>query len=119
MPARPHAERISAVVMALAFVALCLVPHVRRWSHPSLYADDVVRIAQLQEATLGSLLFRPFNEHVAPVFEAVSWAAWRVAGRRLATAPRVFTAAAFIPFALAGAFLCRLLQRETGSVSVA
>ena len=55
---------------------------------PVSISDDVTRIEHLQTMPLGELLFRPFNEHVAPVFELVSWVTWQLAGRRLSHAPR-------------------------------
>ena len=66
------------VALALTFAAICVVPLGFRAAHPSIYSDDVTRIEQLQ--TIGSLcalLFIPFNEHIAPIFQAVSWVAWR------------------------------------------
>src|SRR5947209_1948665 len=117
--ARSRAEGPIVGALAVAFIVVCLAPHLDRLTHPSLYADDVVRVAQLQANPLGALLFRPFNEHVAPCFEAVSWLTWALAGRRLTAAPRAFTLAAFVPFGLASALLGRLVRREVGSTTAA
>ena len=86
--------------MVVSFLAICLSPHFGRLSEPSLFSDDVTRIEHLQTMPLGHLLFRPFNEHVAPVFELVSWVTWQLAGRRLTHAPAAFTVAALVPFLL-------------------
>lgn len=100
---------------ALATWAVVLLPHIGRLRSPSLYADDAVRIAGSQTTRLGSLLFRPFNEHVAPWFEVVGWAAWRLGGRRLEGAPWAFTAVSLLPFLLCLAMVQILVRRETGS----
>ena len=111
--------RASIALMAVSFLAICLSPHVGRLSDPSLFSDDVTRIERLQTMPLGNLLFRPFNEHIAPVFELVSWVTWQLAGRRLAPAPAAFTAAALVPFLLCLVALGRLVRRESGSSTAA
>jgi hypothetical protein len=111
--------RASIALMAVSFLAICLSPHVGRLSDPSLFSDDVTRIERLQTMPLGTLLFRPFNEHIAPVFELVSWVTWQLAGRRLTHAPAAFTAAALVPFLLCLVALGRLVRRESGSSTAA
>ena len=102
------------------FAAVVMVPVGMRMMHPSLFSDDVTRIEQLLMAgSAGEFLFRPFNEHMAPLFQAVSWAAWRAAGRRLANAPMAFTAAAMVPHVLGLIGLGVLVRRETRSTATA
>lgn len=100
---------------AAAFCAILGVPLAFRLAHVSLYGDDVVRIAQLQTTPLSQLLFRPFNEHMAPLFEVVSWTTWQIAGHRLTLAPIAFTLAAFVPFLLSLLLLHALVMWEMKS----
>src|SRR4051794_27093614 len=113
---RPPAYRtvLRGVLPALV-VMLCLLPHAPRLREPSLVGDDIMRVEDLQTHTLPALWFRPFNEHMAPIFETVSWVAWRCAGRRLAAAPWTFTAASFVPFVLCLGALGSLVRRAFGS----
>jgi hypothetical protein len=113
------ARRWAAVPPALAFLAVCLGPYLARLRNPSLYADDIDRVAQLRESTLGALLFAPFNEHMAPLFQLVSWLTWGLVGRSLARAPLAFTLASYAPFLLALVVLARLLRLETSSRAAA
>jgi hypothetical protein len=104
----------AQAVLFVAFLALCVAPHVARLRHPSIYGDDVMRVWMLQTSPLAEQLFRPFNEHMAPVFDTVSWVTWQLAGRRLERAPVAFTAAALVPFVLALGALALLVRREAG-----
>ena len=57
-PGRASGKSDAAVALrAIAFVTLCLLPHAARLVHPSLYSDDVIRIADLQTKPLSALLF--------------------------------------------------------------
>jgi hypothetical protein len=111
--------RAAFALMVVSFLAICLSPHLGRLSDPSLFSDDVTRVEHLQTTSLSKMLFRPFNEHVAPVFELVSWVTWQLAGRRLTHAPAAFTAAALVPFLLCLVVLASLVRRESGSVTAA
>ncbi|MFO0907481.1 MAG: hypothetical protein U0794_03830 [Isosphaeraceae bacterium] len=112
---KPPSERAARLV----FLAACLGPLVPRLIRPSLYADDVPRLAQLQTQPLSALVLRPFNEHLAPCFELLSWLTWGAAGHRLAWAPLAFTVASLVPFPLTLWLLDRVLKRETGSPTAA
>jgi hypothetical protein len=98
------------------FVGVCLYPHCLRLSRPSLYCDDVVRLEAIQTQPLAALLFRPFNEHVAPLFELVTSLTWSLSGGRLTRAPLVFTAMSLLPFALSLALLGYTLWSELRSI---
>ena len=108
-------DRRPPRLLGPAIWAVALLPHVGRPRAPSIYADDAVRIAGSQTTRLGALLFRPFNEHVAPWFEVVGWAAWRLGGGRLEGAARAFTGMSLLPFVLSLAMVQILIRRETGS----
>jgi hypothetical protein len=116
---RGNGRGATILLCATLFLIVCIGPHLRRLRRPSLYTDDVVRVARLQAIPLGRLMFLPFNEHMAPVFELVSWVTWRLAGRRLADAPLAFTLASYVPFLLSLGLLGRLVRRETGSATTA
>jgi hypothetical protein len=109
----------ATVPLAALFVGLCGYPHLLRLERPSLYCDDVVRVAVLQVLPLRSVVFRPFNEHMAPLFDVVSWATWELAGRRLTLAPRAFTWAGLAPFVLSLGVLGLLVRREARSTTAA
>ena len=107
-------------VAALAVLAVGLWPwmnHLLR--HPSLLSDDAARVEDLQLRPLSALLLRPFNEHLAPLFETVSWLAWQGAGRQLAHAAAAFTVASYLPFVLALLALGNLARRLLGSRAAA
>ncbi|WP_435022647.1 hypothetical protein TA3x_005790 (plasmid) [Tundrisphaera sp. TA3] len=106
-------------LMVASFATLLAVPHLGRFRTPSLYSDDLLRVADLQAKPLGEVLFRPFNEHMAPWFEAVSWVVWQAAGRDLTRAPAAFTLATYVPFWLALGLMAAWLRRETGSRATA
>jgi hypothetical protein len=122
MDAGPDAARgewTVRVLLTVAFVAVCLGPHLDRIRHPSLFADDVTRIMRLQTEPLSVLLFRPFQEHMAPLFEIVSWATWQAAGRRLSHAPLAFTVASYVPFIVVLGLLGGFVRKELASATTA
>ncbi len=117
-PGRAGAKALS-IALAVLFCSLCLLPHAARLRFPSLVGDDVLRVENLQAHALRMLWFRPFNEHMAPIFETVSWVTWRLAGRRLAAAPWAFTVSSFVPFVFCLGALGDLARRAFGSVTTA
>ena len=56
---------------------------------------------------------------MAPVFQAVSWLTWQLAGGRLVNAPTAFTLASYVPFVLVLGLLGGLVRAETGSLATA
>ena len=115
----PGPRRVAVAALAVAFAIICLYPHLSRLRNPSLFSDDVMRIADLQVGSLRSTLFRPFNEHMAPFFEAVSWVAWQLAGRDLEAASLAYTLASYAPYVLCLAVLGLVVRRELGSTATA
>lgn len=114
-----HDHRVPLALVMVAFAAICLGPHLHRLGHPSLFTDDVYRIGDLQTKPLKALLFRPFEEHMAPLFEVVSWVTWHSAGQRLVHAPLAFTLMSYVPFVLSLWMLGLLVHRELGSLGTA
>ena len=115
----PPARRALAVALAAVFAGICMAPGWMRLANPTLYADDVVRVVDLQTRPLGSLLFRPINEHMAPLFESVTWASWALAGHRPEVAPLAFVLASIVPFALASGLVGLVARRELDSPATA
>ena len=116
---RHRDHRALFVLMIFVFVAILSVPHLSRIRHSSIYSDDIHRIADLQTRPLGALWFRPFNEHMSPFFETVSWLTWQAAGRELTNAPLAFTLASYVPFVLCLGLLTWWVRIETGSLTAA
>lgn len=110
---------LAILALAATFVALCLYPHLLWVGVPSLFSDDVIRVMHLRMLSPGVMLVRPFNEHMAPLFEAVSLACWRLVGRRLTAIPAAFEAASLLPFVLCLLALGRVVRREVGSTTTA
>jgi hypothetical protein len=105
--------RRSGAIAAVSVLAT--LPYVSRLGHPSLYADDIVRIAFERNMPLGQRLIQPFNEHLAPLFELVSSLGWLAAQGRLTLAPLTYTIASFLPFLFVLIVLGLLIERETRS----
>jgi hypothetical protein len=101
----------------LAVLGACVAPHLARLGHPSLYADDLIRVATVRTQGVGRTLFLPFNEHVAPLFDLLSRGAWRLAGSRLDGAAGAYTGAAFAALPIALALLWGIVRRATGSAA--
>jgi hypothetical protein len=106
-------------MLALTFCTTLAIPHLPRLRHPTIYSDDVARIADLQAYPLRQLWFRPFNEHMAPFFQTVSWVAWQAAHQDLTHAPLAFTLASYLPLLLCLVLLPVWICRETRSRTAA
>jgi hypothetical protein len=107
--------RIDRAVPVLVLLAVCLAPYVERLRSPSLYADDIDRVEQLRTLPLGVMLLRPFNEHLAPLFQGLTWLLWQAVGHRLVGLPLAFTLASFAAFVVTLGLTGLVVQRETGS----
>lgn len=94
------------------FVALCACPWLLRLAHPSIFADDMQRIAQVRTMPFGRLLIAPFNEHIAPLFQLVTYSAWEISGGRLTAAALALTIASLVPFVLVNGLLFLVLRKE-------
>jgi hypothetical protein len=103
-------------IATLILIVGCATPHLlMRLTRPSLYADDVVRIEAVRTVPSSTALARPFNEHLAPLFDLVTWASWRLCAGRLPLAPAVFTTASLMPAAFCAIALGCLIRRELGA----
>ncbi|WP_435010397.1 hypothetical protein P12x_001661 [Tundrisphaera lichenicola] len=101
------------------FLVLIGVPYLRWTSDPSLFDDDFLRVGSLRRASLSEALFRPFNEHMAPLFELVSWLCWEGSGRDVLALPRAFLVSSFLAFGSSVVLLVNLIRRETKSFPAA
>ncbi len=104
-------------LLGAAYVACCTWPYLRWWADPILFDDDLVRVGGLRRSGLSGSLFRPFNEHMAPLFEVVSWAAWRAAGREVLAVASTFRVASFVARAATAAMLGLVVGREARSTA--
>ncbi len=104
--------------LAVIFATLCVWPYARWFAHPSLFDDDLLRVGSLRRSTLGESLFRPFNEHMAPLFEVVSRLAWIAAGRQVSTVALTYQVSCFLAFTLTTLLLASVIQRELRSRTV-
>src|SRR5271165_2051115 len=99
---RTISRRFAPVLVMFAFVAICVGPHLHRLGHPSLFTDYIARISDLRSRPMQAVMLRPFQEHMAPLFAIVSWAAWQAAGQRLTSAPLAYTVASYVAVAAYG-----------------
>ncbi len=107
------------VLLGLGFVALCVRPYVGWLAFPSLYHDDFMRVWSLRNTPIRQALFRPFNEHMAPLFETLSYLAWLASGRDLGSIAVGFMAASFAGLAASVGMVWALIRRESGSSTAA
>jgi hypothetical protein len=98
---------------------LVLAPFARRLVRPTLFGDDVVRIAQIRNESLGEVLRRPFNEHLAPGHGLLTWVAWELCGRRLVAAPWTFAVSAWLSYGVMLGVLGWAVWRRGGGRAVA
>jgi hypothetical protein len=94
---------------------VALVPVLRRLRHPTILGDDITRVVDLTRFSFGEHLFRPFDEHIAPFFQLVSWLAWQIIGHDVRLTPLGFAVASAISWGLVLSLLGLWLLHETGS----
>ena len=103
--------------LAATWAAICGWPYYRWTADPSLFYDDFNRVGSLRRSTLGEALFRPFNEHMAPLFELTSWLAWQGGGRQILTIPWAFMVASYLAFGATVVLLAAVIRREVRSTT--
>ena len=111
----PRLRRLGERIAPLLFAAAVALPLIRRLRHPTILGDDVTRLVDLIEQPVRNLIFLPFAEHVAPLFQLVSWVTWEAIGHDLKLAPLAFCLAAILAWSLTLCLLFIWLLRETGS----
>ncbi len=113
--ARSWKTRVVGWSCSLAFIFVTSLPLIRRLRHPTILGDDVTRIVDLVKFPFREHLFLPFAEHIAPLFQLVSWVTWELIGHDMRLAPLGFSAASVLSWALVLVLLGFWLWRETGS----
>jgi len=83
-------------VLAVIAVGLATGPYLKWAWVPSLFDDDLTRVGGLRRFAFPAALFRPFNEHLAPLFELVGWLAWWGSGRRVEAIAGGFLVASYL-----------------------
>jgi hypothetical protein len=96
-------------------VLVSIKPLIERVCRPTVVGDDVARIGEVAALPFRELVLRPFSEHIAPLFQLVSWSTWQLIGRDIRLAPVGFTLASVTAWVFVLALLSRWLRRETGS----
>ena len=76
------------------------VPLLRRLRHPTLQGDDITRLVDLIEQPFRDLIFLPFAEHVAPLFQLVSSVTWEAIGHDVRLAPAAYCFASVAAWAI-------------------
>ncbi len=97
------------------FALVAVVPLLRRLRHPTMQGDDITRLVDLIEQPVRDLIFLPFAEHVAPLFQLVSLVTWEAIGHDVRLAPLAFAFASVAAWSLVLVLLGVWLMRETGS----
>ena len=87
---KSRVERLIRWTGPVLLVLVAGVPLFRRLRHPTLQGDDLIRIVDLIEQPCRELLFLPLAEHVAPLFQIVSWMTWQLIGHDIRLAPLAF-----------------------------
>jgi hypothetical protein len=99
----------------LLFTFVAFWPAWRRIARPTLLGDDITRIVHLVRLSFIDHLLQPFSNHIAPLFQLVSWLTWQIVGHDLRWAPLGFCVASVLPWGLVLVLLAYWLVRETGS----
>ena len=82
---------VSFTAAPLLFVMITAIPMLKRLGSPTILGDDVIRIVDLIKLPFREHLFLHFAEHIAPLFQLVSWSTWQIIGHDVRLAPlRVF-----------------------------
>ena len=117
------AHRVSAAFIrwaaALFFGFVTFIPIFRRLRHPTILGDDITRIVDVVKYPFREHLFLPFAEHIAPLFQLVTWLTWEAIGHDVRLAPLGYSAASVLSWMLVLGLLGFWLWRKTGSRTAA
>ena len=114
-PANQAKAAVVGWACRVLFLAVTLLPVIRRLAHPTILGDDITRIVDLVKYPFREHLFLPFAEHIAPLFQLVSWVTWELIGHDVRLAPLGYSAASVLSWVLVLVLLGWWLFRETRS----
>ena len=106
---------LATIALMALIVLTCVAPQVESWRFPSLFDDDLTRVGGLRRGHFPAALFRPFNEHLAPLFELVSWLAWWGVGERVDRVATGFLIASYVAWGATLAALAAVVRLELRS----
>ena len=115
-PADHRQRRAVRVALILIWISLCALPYLEPARHPSLFDDDFTRVGGLRRFPFWTALWRPFNEHLAPLFELVTRLAWWAAGENVAEVSRTFLAASYLATVATAVAVGAVVWLEVGSI---
>ena len=106
---------MARILLTLGLLTLAVWPYLAWACLPSLFDDDVTRVGDFRRSTFPGSLFRPFNEHVAPLFEVVGWLAWWGSGRQVELIASRFLVASYVAWFATLVMLGLMVRLETRS----
>ena len=115
IPLRRWTRWSATFALICLIVFLCGTPQVESWRFPSLFDDDLTRVGALRRGDFPAALFRPFNEHLAPLFELVSWLAWWAVGQRVDRVATGFLVASYVAWGVTLTALGAVVRLELRS----
>ena len=114
-PIEHRSRRSIRVGLILVWIGLCGFPYLELARHPSLFDDDFTRVGGLRRLPVWDSLWRPFNEHLAPLFELMSRLAWWASGEDVEVIATAFLAASGLATLATALALGAVVALETGS----
>ncbi len=111
----PRGRTAARALLVAGFLTLCLQPYLAWARYPSLFDDDLTRVGGFRRLPFAAALWRPFNEHVAPLFEVVGWLAWWGSGRRVEAVATGFLVASYVAWSTTLVGLGLVVRRELRS----
>ena len=110
----PH-RTAAKTCLLLTYLGLCFGPYLVMARFPSLFDDDFTRVGGLRRLGWLASFWRPFNEHLAPLFDLVSRFAWWGSGERVEVVAAAFLATSYLAALATAVALAAVVYLEVGS----